>query len=217
MKKLSLFFVLMTPLLLCAQIGIKAGANFANVTNASSISNDSRTGFMAGIFLAPPAKGLISSRTEIVFSRQGYSFQLGGKTGDVQLDYILLPQLMGINLTKFVQLQLGAQMAFLLNARADSTNNNGSSGPYSGIMDYYNKFDYGFAAGAEVSQLQDCWLVQDGTSAWANYTNKQCLASNLPSPALMPGITLCNCMRAGALASSIGPGKSLITPFERHG
>ena len=41
-------------------------------------------------------------------------------------------------------------MAFLLNAEADSTSTSGTSGDYPDMMDYYNKFDYGFAAGAEV-------------------------------------------------------------------
>jgi hypothetical protein len=41
-------------------------------------------------------------------------------------------------------------MAFLVNAKADSTTSSGTSTPYSGIMDYYNKFDYGFAGGIEV-------------------------------------------------------------------
>ena len=54
----------------------------------------------------------------------------------------------------FAYLQAGAQMAFLINAEADSTSTTGTAGPYSGVMDYYNKFDYGFAAGAEVHPFQ---------------------------------------------------------------
>ncbi|HET9823700.1 MAG TPA: porin family protein [Chitinophagaceae bacterium] len=152
MRKKLLTIITFLPVLCYAQLGIglKAGVNFANVSNASSINSDSRSGFMVGVFLAPSSKGIISSRTELVYSRQGYNFQSGTKTGNVDLDYILLPQLIGINITKFVQLQLGAQMAFLLNAKADTATSGGSSNPYSGIMDYYNKFDYGFAVGAEV-------------------------------------------------------------------
>jgi hypothetical protein len=103
-----------------------------------------------GLFLAPPSKGVISSRTELVYSRQGYSYESNANTGNVNLDYILLPQLMGINITKFVQLQLGAQMAFLINAKVDSNTASSGSNPYGKVMDYYNKFDYGFAAGVEV-------------------------------------------------------------------
>jgi len=150
MKKILFCLLLSMPLFALSQFGLKAGANFANVTNASSINSSSETGFMIGGFLAPASKGILSSRTEIVYSKQGYNFQTGTKTGNVKLDYILIPQLMGINITKLIQLQVGFQMAFLINAEADSTNSNGTTGPYSSVMDYYNKFDYGFALGAEV-------------------------------------------------------------------
>ena len=152
MRKCLLTLTTILPLFALAQLGIglKAGLNFANVSDASSFNSDSRSGFMAGVFLAPGSKGIISSRTELIYSRQGYNFQSGTKSGKVDLQYILLPQLMGINITKFVQLQLGAQIAFLLNAKADTTTSSGSSNPYSGIMNYNNKFDYGFAAGAEI-------------------------------------------------------------------
>lgn len=146
-----LLFVLL-PLFSHAQIGLKAGINFANVANASSINSSNRSGFMVGAFLAPQTKGVIASRTELIYSKQGYNFQTSTKTGSVNLDYIIIPQLMGINITKFVQLQLGAQMAFLLNAKGDSSNtsNSSMSGPYSSMMNYYNKFDYGYAVGGEI-------------------------------------------------------------------
>jgi outer membrane protein with beta-barrel domain len=151
MRKIVLIIVTLLPLLSMAQFGIKAGINFANVTNASDINGDNTTGFLAGIFLAPPSKGIISSRTELLYSRQGYNYKTGTNTGTVNLDYIMLPQLMSINITKFFSIQAGAQIAFLINAKADSSNDGStSSNPYGAIMDYYNKFDYGFAAGIEV-------------------------------------------------------------------
>lgn len=154
MKKVFVSALLTIPFIGFGQsmgIGLKGGLNFANVTSAASINSSSRSGFMFGIFMAPPSKGLISSRTELVYSRQGYDFKTGTGTGNVDLDYIVLPQLMGINITKFVQLQLGVQMAFLINAKADSTNNSGGmSGPYSQVMSYYSKFDYGYAIGGEI-------------------------------------------------------------------
>ncbi|HWJ26621.1 MAG TPA: porin family protein [Flavisolibacter sp.] len=156
MAKTLLFLLLLVPCVLFAQIGIgiKAGVNFANVTNASSINNSNRSGFMAGVFLTPPFKGILSYRTELVFSRQGYYFSTSTNTGKVNLDYLLLPQLMGINITKLLQLQFGFQVAFLLNAKADSTSTiSGIPGPYSNVMNYYNKFDYGFALGLEVHPI----------------------------------------------------------------
>jgi hypothetical protein len=150
MRKIFLTAVIIVPLFSLAQFGIKAGVNFANVTNASDINSGSESGFMAGIFLAPPSKGGMGFRTELIFSRQGYSYKTNTNTGVVNLDYILLPQLMQINITKFFSIQLGAQMAFLINAKADSTTSSGSSSPYGEIMDFYNKFDYGFAGGIEI-------------------------------------------------------------------
>ena len=112
--------MLISPCSLVAQIGIKAGMNFANVTNASDINSSSETGFHGGIFLAPPSKGIISSRTELLFSRQGYDYSTNTNTGNVNLDYIMLPQFMAFNITKFLQLQVGFQMAYLISAKADS-------------------------------------------------------------------------------------------------
>jgi hypothetical protein len=58
---------------------------------------------------------------------------------------------MTINITKYFQIQFGGQMAFLINAKADSTNSTGgSSNPYGKMMDYYNKFDFGYGGGIEV-------------------------------------------------------------------
>src|SRR5574337_542070 len=132
MRKLVIYLpLLLTPFISHAQVGLKAGVNFANISNASSINSSNRSGFMFGAFLAPKTKGIIASRTEIIYSKQGYNFQTSSNTGNVNLDYIIIPQLMGINITKFVQLQLGMQMAYLLNAKADSTDDEGVSGPYS--------------------------------------------------------------------------------------
>jgi hypothetical protein len=63
----------------------------------------------------------------------------------------MLPQYMCFNITKYFQIQLGGQMAILLNAKADSSNSSAStSSPYGKMMDYYNKFDYGYGGGIEI-------------------------------------------------------------------
>ena len=151
MRKIIVYLLLSLPVFAFGQVGIKAGLNFANVTNASSINSSSESGFHAGLFLGTPSKKILGFRSEIIFSRQGYSYKSATNTGKVNLDYILMPQLMCINITKFFQLQFGSHMAFLINAKADTTNNiSGLPGAYGQIMSYYNKFDYGFAAGVEI-------------------------------------------------------------------
>jgi hypothetical protein len=168
MKKISVLMLLLVPVIVFCQeennkkkeknkqrdmktkFGIKAGLNFANVTRVSSINNTSRTGFMVGAFIAPPSPGILAYRTEIDFSRQGYDFKSGTTTGAVDLNYIIMPHLMGFNITKYVQLQIGGQVAILLNAKADSSKTATANNPYGQIMDYYNRFDYGAAAGIEI-------------------------------------------------------------------
>jgi hypothetical protein len=146
-----LLILVISPFLAHSQFGIKGGLNFAKVTKASNINAENSTGFHAGIFLAPKTKTVLGFRTEFIYSRQGYSFKTGNTTGNVDLDYILLPQLMEINISKYFALQLGAQMAFLLNAKADS-----STAPSTGnanadkLIELMNRFDYGAAAGFEV-------------------------------------------------------------------
>ena len=136
------------PLSLNAQIGLKAGINFANITRVSSINQSSRTGYSAGLFIAPKPMGLFGFQSEIDYSRQGYNFESNSNTGNVNLDYIMLPQLTTLNITRFFQIQLGAQVAYLLGAKASESNSN--LGNYGKLLDYYNRFDYGFAGGVEI-------------------------------------------------------------------
>jgi Outer membrane protein beta-barrel domain len=134
-----------------AQIGVKAGLNFANITKASSINSSSRSGFHAGLFLAPPSQSVMGYRTELIFSRQGFNYGTGTSSGQVNLDYVTLPQYMTISITKYFQIQLGGQMSFLVNAKADSSNDAGSgSSSFGKVMNYYNKFDYGYGGGIEI-------------------------------------------------------------------
>jgi hypothetical protein len=134
-------------------IGIKAGLNFSNVTNASSIGNSSETGYQVGLFLDPESHSIMSSRTELVYSRQGYDWASGQTTGSVMLDYLTLAQLAAINITHFVQIQIGAQFSYLLSAKADSSHPSTGNATADQILGYYNRFDYGFGAGIEVRPI----------------------------------------------------------------
>lgn len=153
MKKLLIFSLLIIPVFTFAQLGIKAGLNFANVTNASSINAGTRTGYHLGIFFAGSSKSILSSRTEMLYSRQGYNFSTNENTGHVDLSYLMFPQLLAINVTKFVQLQVGAQVSYLLNAKVDSTMSTGNPSADK-VINLFNRFDYGFAGGVEVHPVK---------------------------------------------------------------
>lgn len=152
MKKLIFYILLVTPAVLNAQIGLKGGLNFAKVSKASDINSSTRSGFHAGVFLAPPSKKILSSRTELLFSRQGYDYKNGVNTGNVNMDYIQMGQLMSVNITKYFSLMFGAQTSYLVSAQVDSSNNTGNS-TENKIMDLYNRIDYGYAIGAEIHPI----------------------------------------------------------------
>jgi len=152
MKKILFCLLTISPCCLFAQIGIKAGLNYAKISKASDINSGSKTGFHVGLFMAPPSKKILSHRSEILFSRQGYNYKKGTSSGDVKLNYIQMGQLASINATKYLSLLFGAQAAYLISAQVDSSNGgSGSSGNNTmNIMDLYNRKDYGYAVGFEV-------------------------------------------------------------------
>jgi hypothetical protein len=150
MKKIILGILLSSPFLAFGQIGVKAGLNFSDVSNTSSISHSNETGYNIGVFLAPKSRSIISSKTELILSRQGYNYSTNSQDGTADLLYLMLPTYMCINISRFFQIHFGAQMAYLINAKADSTTTSGSTYPFADALQYYNRFDYGFGGGVEI-------------------------------------------------------------------
>lgn len=148
MKKL-LLLICCLPFVAKAQIGlgIKAGLNFVNVTSPAGVNADSRSGYMIGGYYAPKTKKIIGFRSEIILSRQGYDYTSSTNTGTVNLDYLLLPQLVTFNITRHFDAHAGAQAAFLLNAKVDSSGGNGNGS----LFDYFQRFDYGVVGGVQLS------------------------------------------------------------------
>ena len=154
MKHVFIAVFLMMPLVMFSQLGVKAGLNFANVTNAESINTSSRTGYHMGILFSGSFKSILSSRTELLYSRQGYNFSSNTNTGNVNLDYLLLPQMFAINITPLIQVQAGGQIAYLLNAEVDSTQISTGNQSADKIIDIVNRIDFGLGGGVEVHPLQ---------------------------------------------------------------
>jgi hypothetical protein len=60
---------------------------------------------------------------------------------------------MAINITKFVQIQLGGQTGYLLNVKSDSAQSSTGNASADKILSMYSRFDFGFAAGLEIHPL----------------------------------------------------------------
>lgn len=162
------------------QIGVKAGINFVDVTNTAGINADSRSGYMIGGYIAPRPQKLIGFRTELMLSRQGYDYKTNTNTGTVNLDYLLLPQLITFNFSKRVELHLGGQAAFLLNAAADS-----SGGSESSLFKYFNRFDYGVVGGVQITPFKGLF-IGGRFNASLNNLNKEQQTGNGGSPGFVP-------------------------------
>lgn len=127
------------------RVGLKAGYNWSYLTGSTAGFNPgNRNGFMVGAFYAPATRSGKGFRSEVVFSRQGYSFDNGGRNTEVQNDYLYLPQLVTFNIGRFFQLQAGAQIGVLLHSKMTGSKDS----TITGLM---NRVDYGFAAGVELN------------------------------------------------------------------
>lgn len=180
MKKIALFFFFLSPVIAFSQISIaaKAGLNFANVTNASDVKASNRTGYLIGGYIATKTKKILGFRSEIILSRQGYDYKTNTNTGNVNLDYLLLPQLLTLRFSKYVQFQVGGQAAFLLNAKVDSASGNSGNGS---LTDYFKRFDYGVVGGGEISPIGGFFIGARINASLGNANADRPLGGNWPN------------------------------------
>lgn len=89
-------------------LGIKAGANFSTLTDASGLSN--KTGFQAGIFGGIKFSSKLGIQADILYSQQGAKFD----GGDFDLTYVNVPVVVKYYLFHGLNLQAGPQFGFVV-------------------------------------------------------------------------------------------------------
>lgn len=90
-------------------LGVKAGVNFSNITDASQLKN--KTGFTAGAFLGI-GFNKFAIQPEVLFSQQGSKVD----TNKFDLDYINVPVMLKYYLIGDIfNIQVGPQFGFLIN------------------------------------------------------------------------------------------------------
>jgi len=136
--------------------GFRVGLNYAKVTgDADSITYKYKPGLMVAVFLNPHHKGVIGSRHEFLYSRQGFQYtDAKGHTGTVSNDYLMIPQMMTVNITKFVQLQAGAFAGYLLRSTDSNDASSGSSSNNNSYLSLMNRIDFGAAGGIEIHPIK---------------------------------------------------------------
>ena len=112
MKKLIVaaitLFVGTTAFSQSIDLGIKAGANFANITDASGLSN--KTGFQAGVFGGVKFSDKFGIQADILYSQQGAEFDFG----KFDLDYVNIPIVVKYYLIQGLNVQVGPQFGFVV-------------------------------------------------------------------------------------------------------
>jgi hypothetical protein len=164
------------------KLGIKAGYNFAKVTGSTTdFSPKSNNGFMIAGFFAPQSKGM-GYRTELIFSRQGFSFDESGKMQNVSQDYIYMPHLTTFTIARKVQLQAGGQIGYLLNAKKSSSD----AGSSEAVTEYMNRFDYGFAGGVEIYPFKGLLVGGRYNVSFGNLYKTSAYSTSSPMPYPLP-------------------------------
>ncbi|MFT3675132.1 MAG: porin family protein [Chitinophagaceae bacterium] len=128
------------------KLGLKTGVNFSTVhlKNDGGPKLSSRQGIMVAGFYSPATRGIMGFRSEVVYSRQGFTSADGDVKTIVSNDYLLLPQFTTINISRFFQLQLGGQVGYLINAKGKQESSSFD------LKQLTNRIDYGAAGGVEI-------------------------------------------------------------------
>jgi hypothetical protein len=98
------------------QLGIKAGANYANVTG-SNLKTSPIVNYHAGLVAKIGISKGLSIQPELLYSTQGASYETALSDYKNELGYINLPVMLQIHLSKSISLDMGPQVGFLLNEK----------------------------------------------------------------------------------------------------
>lgn len=89
-------------------LGVKAGANFANVSDVDDLS--SKTGFQAGIFAGIKFSDKVGIQADLLYSQQGAEFD----AGKFDLSYVNVPVVLKYYLVQGLNVQAGPQFGFIV-------------------------------------------------------------------------------------------------------
>jgi len=124
MKKIVVVFILaLITTGVSAQgidLGIKAGVNFANISDAKqgavNLDYSGRTGVVVGVFAGAKFNDRFGIQADLLYSQQGAEFD----GGDFNLDYVNVPVVAKIFLVKGLNAQIGPQFGVVVNDEAQT-------------------------------------------------------------------------------------------------
>ncbi len=90
-------------------LGIKAGVNFANITDASGLDN--RTGFVFGAFAGVKLGDKLGVQGDLLYSQQGAD---SPELGKIDLNYVNIPVVLKYFVTESLHIHAGPQFGFVV-------------------------------------------------------------------------------------------------------
>jgi hypothetical protein len=135
-----------------AQIGIKGGLNFSNMYTEDVNDNNVLVSFNAGLYASIPIISSLAFQPEFLFSRKGselvYDNAFVSGTAKFKLNYIEVPMLLKLNVTKNINIHAGPYFAYLIDAQVTNETDGGTFNFEDNFdNDDFNKFDFGLSAG----------------------------------------------------------------------
>nr|WP_294786311.1 porin family protein [uncultured Flavobacterium sp.] len=135
------------------EFGVKGGFNMSNLIDSGDDVNDNNVlyGFNAGFYATLPISDFVAIQPELLFTTKGaeleYNNVLEGNA-KFRLNYIELPLLVRVNITKNFNLQAGGYASYLVSSKV--TGDGDIAFDEAIDTDDLNKFDAGIAAGVGV-------------------------------------------------------------------
>jgi hypothetical protein len=140
------------------QLGLKAGANYANVydTEGEDFKADATLGLAAGVFATVPVLNSVSIQPELLFSQKGFKAtgQLLGSSYSLERtsSYLDIPILVAFKPIRAFTLLAGPQYSYLLKQKDVFENGANTIEQEQEFMnDDYRKYNLAFVGGADVA------------------------------------------------------------------
>jgi hypothetical protein len=134
------------------EFGVKGGFNMSNLYNNNADDENVLYGFNAGVYATLPIADFVAIQPELLFTTKGAELEYNSAfaSGDAKfrLNYIELPLLVRVNVTKNFNIHAGGYASYLVSSKVSG---NGTFDFDQDIdTDDLNKFDAGLSAGVGV-------------------------------------------------------------------
>lgn len=134
------------------EFGVKGGFNMSNLYTDDADDENILYGFNAGVYATLPVSDFVAIQPELLFTTRGseleYNNALAQGNIKLKLNYIELPLLVRVNITKNFNIHAGGYASYMVSAKSTGDGDFEFENQYN--TDDFNKFDAGLAGGIGV-------------------------------------------------------------------